>query len=61
MIKIKINPHCAWGRDNEVRAYVQAIYDRQNKYGVDIDNSYSEPASNVNDNGFTTVKNFIET
>lgn len=60
MIKIKINPHCAWGRDNEVRAYVQAIYDRQNKYGVDIDNNFSEPASSVNDNGFAIVKNFIE-
>ena len=38
MIKIKINPQCAWGRDNEVRAYIEAIYNRQDKYGIEIDN-----------------------
>ena len=60
MIKIKINPQCAWGRDNEIRAYIDAIYSRQQKYGVDIDNSIVEPAFNVNENGFAKVNNFID-
>ena len=60
MIKIKINPQCAWGRDNEVRAYIQSIYDRQQKYGVDIDNKFAEPAAHANNNGFAVVKNFID-
>lgn len=60
MIKIKINPQCAWGKENEIRAYIEAIYGRQEKYGIDIDSSYSHIASDVNDNGTTKVKNFIE-
>ena len=60
MIKIKINPQCAWGRDNEVRAYIEAIYNRQDKYGIEIDNTYADIASDVNENGTTSVKNFID-
>ena len=60
MIKIKINPQCAWGKDNEIRSYVQAIYERQQKYGISIDNSFMEPAHNVNENGFAKVESFIE-
>ena len=51
MIKIKINPQCAWGRENEVRAYIEAIYNRQDKYGIEIDNTYADIASDVNENG----------
>ena len=60
MIKIKINPQCAWGRDNEIRSYVEAIYGRQEKYGVEIDDSYMDIANEVNDYGTTKVKNFID-
>ena len=60
MIKIKINPHCAWGKEQEIQAYIKAIYDRQEKYGLTLDDSYQQIASEVNDYGFTKVENFID-
>ncbi len=60
MIKIKINPSCAWGKDKEIERYIKAIYDRQEKYGTDISDEYLEIAEDVNTNGFTKVNNFID-
>ena len=60
MIKIKINPSCAWGKDEEVKRYIKSIYDRQEKYGIDMSDEYRDIAEDVNINGFTKVKNFIE-
>ncbi len=60
MIKIKINPSCAWGKDEEVRKYIESIYLRQDRYATDIDSQYADIAEDVNTNGFTKVESFIE-
>tara|TARA_A100001011_G_scaffold400744_1_gene518227 strand:- start:4159 stop:5016 length:858 start_codon:yes stop_codon:yes gene_type:complete len=60
MIKIKINPACAWGRDEEIKKYIESIYLRQDRYATDIDSQYASIAEDVNTNGFTKVENFIE-
>ena len=60
MIKIKINPSCAWGRDREIESYIKAIYERQDKYGVKIDDTFAEIASEANEYGTTKVKNFMD-
>ena len=60
MIKIKINPSCAWGKDEEIKRYIKSIYERQDKYGVDISDEYLAIAEDVNTNGFTKVENFID-
>jgi hypothetical protein len=59
MIKIKINPSCAWGKDEEIKRYIKAIYERQEKYGVNISDEYLSIAEDVNTKGFTKVESFI--
>ena len=60
MIKIKINPTCAWGKDEEVKRYIKSIYERQDKYGVEISDEYLAIAEDANTNGFAKVENFID-
>ena len=57
MIEIKINPHCAWGKNDEVKKYIEALHFRQNKYSVDIDRSFKQIAEDVNDDGYAKVDN----
>ena len=60
MIKIKINPSCAWGGEDEVKRYIQAIYERQEKYNIDISDKYTDVAEEANTNGFAKIENFID-
>ena len=59
MIEIKINPHCAWGKNDEVKKYIEALRFRQKKYSVDIDRSFKQIAEDVNDDGYAKVDSFI--
>tara|TARA_R100000008_G_scaffold372_2_gene325 strand:- start:15424 stop:16275 length:852 start_codon:yes stop_codon:yes gene_type:complete len=60
VIQIKINPTCAWGGQSEVERYAACIQERREKYPVDIGDTYKHAAEEVNLNGYSSIKGFID-
>ena len=60
MIRIKINPECAWGGMPEANRYMTHLATRQKQYPVEIDSTYQQYAEEVNSYGHSKIKDFFE-